>query len=49
LLNSLEPSFFTHSLQIYCTELTGPIFYTSWAWAAKHVPTIGRRLWEELV
>ena len=29
-LNSL-----THSLQIYCTRLTGPISHTPWAWACE--------------
>ena len=26
--NSLRPSFLTHSLQIYCLELIGPLYYT---------------------
>ena len=40
-LNLLGPSSLTHSLQIYCTRLTGPISLTLWAWAAKRVPIIG--------
>ena len=39
-LNSLGPSSLIHSLQIYCTGLTGPISFTLWAWAAKRVPTL---------
>ena len=36
---ALRPSSSTHSLQIYCTGLTGPRSHTSWAWAAKCDPT----------
>ena len=34
-----RPSSSTHSLQIYCTGLTGPRSHTSWVWAAKRDPT----------
>ena len=40
-IHALRPSSSTHSLQIYCTALTGPRSHTSWAWAEKHNPTIG--------
>ena len=38
-IHALKPSSLTHSLQIYCTELTGPRSHTPWAWAAKRVPS----------
>ena len=38
-IHALKPSSLTHSLQIYCTGITGPRSHTSWAWAAKRVPT----------
>ena len=38
-VHALKPNSLTHSLQIYCTGLTGPISHTSWAWAAKRDPT----------
>ena len=40
-IHALKPSSLTHSLQIYCTGLTGPRPHTPWAWVAKRVPTIG--------
>ena len=40
-IHALKSSSLTHSLQIYCTGLTGPRSYTPWAWAAKRVPIIG--------
>ena len=40
-IHALKSSSLTHSLQIYCTGLTGPRSYTPWAWIAKRVPTIG--------
>ena len=36
---TLKPSSLTHSLQIYCTGLTGLRSHTPWAWAAKRVPS----------
>ena len=36
-----EPSFFTHSLQIYCTGLIGLVSQSYWAWALNRDPTIG--------
>ena len=39
IIHALKPNFLTHSLQIYCTRLTGPRSHTPWAWVAKHVPT----------
>ena len=43
-IHALKSSSLTHSLQIYCTGLTGPRSYTPWAWTAKRVPAIGA-LW----
>ena len=40
-IHALKPSSLTHSLQIYCTGLTGLRSHTPWAWAAKRVHTIG--------
>ena len=39
-IHALKPNSLTHSLQIYCTRLTGPRSHTPWAWVAKRVPTI---------
>jgi len=39
LFNSIEPSFSTHSLQIYCIKLIGPISHTFWAWTVNQDPT----------
>ena len=39
LTNSLRPSSFIHSLQIYCPELIGPRSHTFWAWAVNIPPT----------
>ena len=39
-VHALKPNSLTHSLQIYCTGLTGPRSHTSWAWVAKRDPTI---------
>ena len=39
-IHALKHSSLTHSLQIYCSGLTGPRSHTSWAWAAKRVPTL---------
>ena len=39
-VHAVKPSSLTHSLQIYCTELSGPRSHTSWAWAEKHDLTI---------
>ena len=39
-IHALKPSSLTHSLQIYCTRLTGPRSHTPWAWVAKRVPII---------
>ena len=41
-IHALKLSSLTYSLQIYCIGLTGPRSHTSWAWAAKRVPTIKR-------
>ena len=38
-IHALKPSSLTHSLQIYCTGLTGLRSQTPWAWAAKRVPS----------
>ena len=38
-IHALKPSSLTHSLQIYCTGLTGLRSHTHWAWAAKRVPS----------
>ena len=38
-IHALKPNSLTHSLQIYCTRLTGPRSHTLWAWAAKRIPT----------
>ena len=40
IIHALKPSSLTHSLQIYCTGLTGPRSHTPWAWTAKRVLTI---------
>ena len=39
-VHTLKPSSSTHSLQIYCTGLTGLRSHTSWPWAEKRDPTI---------
>ena len=49
LFNSLGPNFLTHSLQIYCTELTGPISLYILGLGFKTFPYNWRRLWGELV
>ena len=49
LSKSLGPSSLTHSLQIYCIGLIGPISHTFWAWAVNHDPTIRAVCREELV
>ena len=46
-IHALKPSSLIHSLQIYCTGLTGPRSHTPWAWAT--CPYNWRSLWEELV
>ena len=40
-IHALKPSSLTHSLQIYCTWLTGPRSHTPQAWAVKRVTIIG--------
>ena len=39
-VHALKPSSSTHSLQIYCSGLTGPRSHTSWVWAKKRDPTV---------
>ena len=39
-IHILQFSFLTHYLQIYYTGFTVPRSHTSWAWAAKYVPTV---------
>ena len=34
-----EPSFFTHSLQIYCIGLIGLVSQSYWVWAPNNDPT----------
>ena len=47
-IHALKSSFLTHSLQIYCTGLTGPRSHTP-GLGLQNVSLYWRRLWEELV